>query len=85
MTTADILEALEQELGLDTTGIGESTPLFSGGLIDSFSLVSLLLFIETRADITIQPMDVTLENFDSIARMLAYVARSKDALSDAGA
>jgi acyl carrier protein len=81
LTRDDILTALRTELGVDTSGVDESTPLFSAGLIDSFSLVSLILFLETRGGISVQPMDVTLENFDSVGRMLAYVARVQNAAS----
>lgn len=84
LTESDIIDVFQRELGLDTRGIDRSTPLFSAGLIDSFSLVSLLLFLETRSGITIQPMDVTLANFDSIDRMLAFVARAKDPKFSAG-
>lgn len=79
LTRDDIITALRTELGVNTDGVDESTPLFSGGLIDSFSLVSLMLFLETRGGISVQPMDVTLENFDTVGRMLAYVERTQNA------
>lgn len=84
LTADHILDALKRELGLNTDGIDASTPLFSGGTIDSFSLVSLLLLVETQAGITVRPMDVTLENFDTIDRMLAYVGRAQHAKASAG-
>jgi acyl carrier protein len=75
LTGDDILDALRTELGLDTKNIVGSTPLFSSGIINSFSLVTLLLYLETRGGFRIPPMDITLENFDSIDRILAYVGR----------
>ncbi len=65
---------LEDELGVDVVDITEDTPLFSGGIVDSFALVSLMTFIESEADITISPSDVNLDNFDSMSRILRYVA-----------
>lgn len=68
---------LQTELGVDTAGIEDDTPLFSSGLIDSFSLVSLLTFLEENAQFRVDPGDVNLENLDSIERILAYVARTR--------
>lgn len=64
---------MHEETALDIEEIGLDTPLFSAGVIDSFSLVSLMSFIEQHGDIRISPGDVTLENFDSIERIMQYV------------
>lgn len=82
LTCDEIRAALARELGLDTTEINGSTPLFSGGILNSFSLVALLGVVEERSGIRIHPMDITLDNFDTIDRMLAYVARSHAAATD---
>ena len=68
---------LQTELGVDLAGVEDDTPLFSTGLIDSFALVSLLTFLEESAGVRADPADVNLENLDTIARILAYVARTK--------
>jgi acyl carrier protein len=75
LTNDDILTALRTECGVDTADVDSSTPLFSSGIINSFSLVALMMFVETRAGISISPMELTLENFDSIERIIAYTAR----------
>lgn len=75
LTAQDIFDFLSTELGVDTTGLTPSTPLFSTEVVDSFSLVSVIEFLERRASIQIDPMDVSLENLDSVERMLAYVKR----------
>jgi acyl carrier protein len=66
---------LEEDLGVDTSGVDTETPLFSSQLIDSFALVTLMMFLEREAGIRIAPADVNLDNMDSVGRMLAYVAR----------
>ena len=71
----DITGFLRDELRLDPVGIGPDTPLFSSDLVDSFALVSLLTFLEDRTGIRVRPLDVTLENMDSVARLQRYVAR----------
>ena len=70
-----LLEFLEDELGVDTADIDVSTPLFSTQLVDSFALVTLMMYLEREGGITIAPADVNLDNMDSVGRMLAYVER----------
>ena len=64
---------LQDELGIDTAELPMDAPLFSSGLIDSFSLVSLLAHIEQTCGFKIGSSDVNLDNFDSMARVHAYV------------
>ncbi|MHA6264588.1 acyl carrier protein [Arenibacterium sp. CAU 1754] len=76
LSNEQLFEFLEYDLGIDTSDIDTETPLFSGGIIDSFALVNLMTFIETQAKIRIAPMDVTLENLDTVQRVLNYVDRA---------
>ncbi|MBD3765760.1 MAG: acyl carrier protein [Rhodobacterales bacterium] len=55
----------------------EETELFSTGLLDSVAMMGIIGFLEDTARIDVRPSDVTLENFDTVARILAYV-RSLD-------
>jgi acyl carrier protein len=73
LTRELLLAHLEQKLGVDTREVNEQTPLFTSGLIDSFSLVDLIMFIETSAGIRMETLDVSFENLDSIERILRYV------------
>jgi acyl carrier protein len=75
VTAESILQFFEDELGIETGDIQPDTLLFSDGVVDSFALVSLMLFLEGQANFRIDPSDVNLDNFDSIERMLAYIAR----------
>ncbi len=68
---------MEEDLGVDVDGINHETALFSSQLVDSFALVTLMMFIEREAGIRIPPADVNLDNMDSIGKMLAYVDRVK--------
>ena len=79
LTEESILAFLSESVGLDTTGVGRESLLFSTGVIDSFSLVSLLTFIESSCGFQIAAMDVNLDNFDSIERILKYVERRQEA------
>ncbi len=75
LTAEKLLEFFDYDLGVDVADIQPDTLIFSTGIIDSFSLVSMFAFIETEAEIRISPGDVTLQNMDSIERILAYVDR----------
>ena len=49
------------------------TPLISSGYIDSFSMVSLLVFLEKKFKIKIPPSKAAPEAFDSINKIVALV------------
>lgn len=67
-------EFIEENLGVDVSEIENDSPLFSSGLIDSASLVELIVFVESEAGVKFDPDDVTLDNLDSIDQILAFVA-----------
>lgn len=67
-----LISYLHQRQGLDLSELTEDALLFSNGLLDSFSMVDLIMFVEKEGDLAVSPADVTLENFDSIGRILAY-------------
>lgn len=73
----DFHQFLTDELGVESDKVEPDTPLFSSGLVDSFSLVVLMTFIENSGEVSITPADVTLENFDSVNRVLAFIERRK--------
>lgn len=67
------------ESGLDDGDISNDTLLFTDGYIDSFTMASLIGFIEEETGIMIAPSEVTLENFDTIADIEKFVASKQDA------
>ncbi len=67
---------LEDEMSLDLSEVTDDDALFSTGLLDSFGMVELMSFIETSANIRLDPGDVTLENLDSVNRILSFVQQS---------
>jgi len=64
------------EEGLDVA-ITDDTPLISGGLVDSFSMVSLKLFLESEYKIKIPDEKASAEAFDTVARIAAVVREFK--------
>jgi acyl carrier protein len=63
----------------DDREITETTPLISGGIVDSFSMVSLLRFLEKKYAIHIPDEAATPEAFDSVERIVALVRRFQEA------
>ena len=51
----------------------DDEPLISGGLIDSFSIAHIAVFIETQIGVRIPDTDLTLDTMDSIDRMCARI------------
>jgi acyl carrier protein len=76
--SADVLMTfMEDSLGLDTAMVDDQTPLFTSSLLDSFSMIELIEFIESSAGIKVSPTDVNLDNLDSVGRIMKYVASMK--------
>ena len=65
----------EQELGVPTAELTAETALFSSGLVDSMSLLSLVTYLEETLSRQVHPEDVDLENLDSVAKILRLVSR----------
>lgn len=64
--------ALVTQFGLDRATLDDNTGLFSRGLIDSLSVMDLVFFVEREIGQAVPPANITLENFDSIARIVAF-------------
>jgi acyl carrier protein len=58
---------------LDDIDLDEHTPLISGGIVDSFSMVSLKRFLEKQFAVSIPDADASPENFDSVTKIVALV------------
>jgi acyl carrier protein len=67
----------------DDRQVTESTPLISGGIVDSFSMVSLKRFIEKRYQIQIPDAEATPAAFDTVESIAALVGRFRGAASSA--
>ena len=75
ITHDELKSCLIKEFNLERVEITEETLLFSSNLLDSFSMVDLVKIVEDMTGSRIRPTDLTLENFDSISRILVFVSR----------
>jgi acyl carrier protein len=73
MDSESLRAYLGDRMGLDTSTLADDTPLFSSNLLDSFSMVDLIMFIEKESGVRLNPTDVSLDNLDSIERILTFV------------
>ena len=67
-------EYLEED---DDRELTVDTPLISGGIVDSFSMVSLKRFLERKYDIRIPDAEATPQAFDTVASIAELVTRCR--------
>ena len=69
-----ILEyVIEEYLEDEDEELDFESPLISGGIVDSFSMVSLKRFLETRYNISIPDDKATPDAFDTVTRIAELV------------
>ncbi len=62
----------------DDDEINYDTPLISGGYVDSFSMVSLKMFLENKFKIKLPDDKATPEAFDSVNNIVTLVKEFTD-------
>jgi len=72
-----ILEYVIEEYAEDDDEVTCDTPLISGGLVDSFSMVSLKRFLEVKYAISIPDEKATPEAFDTVDKICDLVMAFK--------
>ena len=75
MTRDELVAFICEDAGLDASEIDDETLLFTDGYIDSFTMTSLIAFLEEELGIEIEQSTVTLENFDTISRIMKPIGR----------
>lgn len=71
--TSALLEFISDEVELEDDPIEADTDLLLTGLVDSLGVVMIVEWIEDRLGIEIDPGDVVLEHFRTVAAMVGYV------------
>ena len=69
---AFLVEKLIRDDDLD---LAVDEPIFSSGLLDSFSVIQLMRFLEDEFKIRIEVSDVTLPDFDTVQKIETLVQR----------
>jgi acyl carrier protein len=74
MTILDYVKREYLEEG-DDRELTVKSPLITGGIVDSFSMVSLKRFLEKKYGMKIPDADATPEAFDSVEKIAVLVNR----------
>lgn len=64
----------EQILKQPTRDIKQDQPLISSGLIDSFSLMDLALFVEDTFGVRIEDTELNADTFDNLTQLETLIA-----------
>jgi acyl carrier protein len=65
--------------GEDPNELTESTPLITGGILDSLATLKLVTFLEDEYGVTFEPHEVDKENLDSVSRIARLLSSKKPA------
>ena len=70
---AELIEFIQDEIVLDDLVVAAGTDLLLTGAVDSLGVIRITHWMEETSGITVDPGDVTLENFQTVARMSSYL------------
>jgi len=65
----------------DTANLKDDTPLRTSGVLDSVATLQLVTFIEEQFGIRVEAHEASIENFDSIDNIAAFIRSKKTAAS----
>ena len=83
LTREALCAYLEGTLGVPSDDLADPEALlFSTGILDSFSMVDLIMFIEGEAGVQLSPADVRLENLDYVHDEFLEIANIADVTID---
>ncbi|MGA1440903.1 MAG: acyl carrier protein [Ilumatobacteraceae bacterium] len=73
-----LVRFIADEVATAPDPIEVGTDLVMTGLVDSLGVVLIVEWIERQLGIRIDPADVVIEHFESVAAMVAYLSRRDD-------
>ncbi len=69
----ELVAMIRRDVSLDPdAAIDSSTDLLLSGLVDSLGVVQIVGWLEDRLDVQIDPVDIVLENFQTVDSMTAF-------------
>jgi acyl carrier protein len=78
-TNMIVKDYIRRELMNDAAGdLDESENLLASGVIDSLGILRLVSFVEEKFDVEVPDEDVTIENFQSVESIAAFVTRMQE-------
>ena len=74
MKTEELITFIRDEVAVVDGEVAPDTDLLLSGLVDSLGVIRITQWIEDELDVDVPPGDVTLENFQTVDRIVSYVA-----------
>ena len=73
----DVREYLLSEflLGEDPKALTESTPLISGGILDSIGVTRLITHLEGKYSVRFESEEISVDNLDTVSQIVAALKR----------
>ncbi len=59
----------------DDATLGDDTELLISGLLDSLAVIRVATTIEQSLNLEVPPLDITIENFESLDAIFTYMAQ----------
>jgi methoxymalonate biosynthesis acyl carrier protein len=77
MIESSLKDFIMNEIGVrqDLPPIGENTELIKSGVLDSLSVLKLVMFIETKFGVKVGADEVVPDNFETIGAMTTFVRK----------
>ncbi|NNE13067.1 MAG: acyl carrier protein [Ilumatobacter sp.] len=76
ISESQLLQFINDEVRLShAVEVERDTDLLLTGLVDSVGVIEIVGWIEDEHGVEIDPLDIVLDNFQTVGRMLAYVDR----------
>jgi len=71
--TEALTSFIQDEIVLDDVIVESDTDLLLSGAVDSLGVIRITHWIEETTGVLVDPGDVTLENFQTVAKIAAYL------------
>jgi D-alanine--poly(phosphoribitol) ligase subunit 2 len=71
------VQKLAKGLGRPVREVGDDEVLPASGLLDSASVLELILWVENEFDLEVDQEDLSLDNFGTIRKMAEYIEAHK--------
>lgn len=71
--TQALANFIQDEVVLEPIAVEAETDLLLTGAVDSLGVIRITHWMEETAGVSVDPADVTLENFQTVSKMAAYL------------
>lgn len=74
-TAAELLSFINSEVSASPEPIEADTDLLLTGAVDSLGVIRITQWLEDELGVEVDPSDVTLDNFQTVSRMMRYLGQ----------